>query len=594
MLVYDLYLSNMKSYNLLKILISSILFLSGTLFHLPAQDIQNEEMLLRKLDAALLKYPEYVHQKEKQILELHKYEISTRDNEQKYWINKLLYEAYVSFEADSALIYAQKNLELSQKMGNKERETLWKIYKTYMTASTGLVLSASSDLEELRPYITTPDLKIEYYAHQIFLSGHILQYAAAPIDWSKHIPQSVREQVNYYARQEQLYRDSLALCLQTEKEHMSLWYQGLALFETDSLASIQDTLKIAIQKSQMDTREDAMHAYLLSKIYQKQGEEKKAKHYLILSALADIKSANKDIASLEELAQIEFQNGNIERAYLYISKCLELAQSYCNRVRLVSISKIQHNILTAYQNLDKAQKSKLRTSVFFLGFLAFSLIIAIFILKKQIDKLNNSRAQINQANKLLSEQAAEMRKVHKDLEYAHKKEQQLNTSLKDANMKLQSSNQLKEEYIAYVLSICSNYISLLDEFRSKLKCKLKVHQYEEALTLTSNQAMTQSELKEFYRTFDTIFLHVYPSFVKEFNQLLIPEERIVLSEDEKLNTMLRIYALVRLGISESVKIAEFLHCSAQTVYNIRLKTRNKLIVPKDDFLTLVQNIGKEC
>lgn len=574
-------------------LILFTLLCTGTISCFSESQTQAEEKLLRELDTALLKYPEYVEQKKKQILELHKYEASTRDNEQKYWINKLLYEAYNSFEADSALIYAQKNLELSQKMGNKERETLWKIYKTYMAASTGLVLSASSDLAQLRPYITTPNLKIEYYAHQIFLTGHILQYAAAPIDWSKHVPQSVREQVDVYAIQEQLYRDSLALCLHTEKDQMSLWYQGLALFYSDSLSCIKDTLENTIKQSHMDTRQDAMNAYLLSKIYQKQGRKDKAKCYLILSALADIRSANQDIASLEELVQIEFQGGNIERAYLYISKCLELAQSYCNRIRLVSISKTQHDILTAYQNLDKSQKSKLRTSVFLLGILATALIITIFILRKQIHKINNSRIQIDQANKLLNEQALEMSKVHADLEYAHKKEQELNTSLKEANQKLQASNQLKEEYIAYVLSICSNYISLLDEFRGKLKCKLKVHQYEEALALTSNQAMTQSELKEFYRTFDTIFLHVYPSFVEEFNQLLIPEERVVLAEGEKLNTMLRIYALVRLGISESVKIADFLHCSTQTVYNIRLKTRNKLIVPKDDFLKLVQNIGKE-
>lgn len=506
-------------------LILFTLLCTGTISCFSKSQTQAEEKLLRELDTALLKYPEYVEQKKKQILELHKYEASTRDNEQKYWINKLLYEAYNSFEADSALIYAQKNLELSQKMGNKERETLWKIYKTYMAASTGLVLSASSDLAQLRPYITTPNLKIEYYAHQIFLTGHILQYAAAPIDWSKHVPQSVREQVDVYAIQEQLYRDSLALCLHTEKDQMSLWYQGLALFYSDSLSCIKDTLENTIKQSHMDTRQDAMNAYLLSKIYQKQGRKDKAKCYLILSALADIRSANQDIASLEELAQIEFQGGNIERAYLYISKCLELAQSYCNRIRLVSISKTQHDILTAYQNLDKSQKSKLRTSVFLLGILATALIITIFILRKQIHKINNSRIQIDQANKLLNEQALEMSKVHADLEYAHKKEQELNTSLKEANQKLQASNQLKEEYIAYVLSICSNYISLLDEFRGKLKCKLKVHQYEEALALTSNQAMTQSELKEFYRTFDTIFLHVYPSFVEEFNQLLIPEER---------------------------------------------------------------------
>lgn len=583
----------MMPYNLIRILTFSVLFF-GTISYIAAQNDPQEERLLNELDATLLKYPKYIRQKKAQILELHKYETSTRDNEQKYWINKLLYEAYVSFEADSALIYAQKNLELSQRMGNKERETLWKIYKTYMAASTGLVLRASSDLEQLRPDITTPTLKIEYYAHQIFLAGHILQYAAAPIDWDKHVPQSVREQVNYYARQEQIYRDSLALCLQTGKEQMSLWYQGMALFETDSLFALKDTLEAVVHKSQMDTRHDAMNAYLLSKIYQKQGIKEKAKYYLVQSALADIKSANQDVASLEELAQIEFQEGDIERAYLYISKCLELAQSYCNRIRLVSISKTQHDILTAYQNLDKAQKSKLRTSIFLLAILTLALLVTILLLRKQIDKINNSRIQINQANQQLNEQAIEMSRVHEDLEHAHKKEQLLNTSLKEANLKLQASNQLKEEYIAYVLSICSNYISLLDEFRGKLKCKLKVHQYEEALALTSNQTMTQTELKEFYHTFDTIFLHVYPTFVEEFNQLLAPEERIILAEDEKLNTTLRIYALVRLGISESVKIAEFLHCSTQTVYNIRLKTRNKLIIPKDDFVRLVQNIGKEC
>lgn len=583
----------MMPYNLIRILTFSVLFF-GTISYIAAQNDPQEERLLNELDATLLKYPKYIRQKKAQILELHKYKTSTRDNEQKYWINKLLYEAYVSFEADSALIYAQKNLELSQRMGNKERETLWKIYKTYMAASTGLVLRASSDLEQLRPDITTPTLKIEYYAHQIFLAGHILQYAAAPIDWDKHVPQSVREQVNYYARQEQIYRDSLALCLQTGKEQMSLWYQGMALFETDSLFALKDTLEAVVHKSQMDTRHDAMNAYLLSKIYQKQGIKENAKYYLVQSALADIKSANQDVASLEELAQIEFQEGDIERAYLYISKCLELAQSYCNRVRLVSISKTQHDILTAYQNLDKAQKSKLRTSIFLLAILTLALLVTILLLRKQIDKINNSRIQINQANQQLNEQAIEMSRVHEDLEHAHKKEQLLNTSLKEANLKLQASNQLKEEYIAYVLSICSNYISLLDEFRGKLKCKLKVHQYEEALALTSNQTMTQTELKEFYHTFDTIFLHVYPTFVEEFNQLLAPEERIILAEDEKLNTTLRIYALVRLGISESVKIAEFLHCSTQTVYNIRLKTRNKLIIPKDDFVRLVQNIGKEC
>ena len=104
--------------------------------------------------------------------------------------------------------------------------------------------------------------------------------------------------------------------------------------------------------------------------------------------------------------------------------------------------------------------------------------------------------------------------------------------------------------------------------------------------------MAQNELKEFYHNFDAIFLHVYPDFVNDFNALLQPDERIMLKEGELLNTELRIYALVRLGINDSIKIAEFLHCSPQTVYNYRLKTRNKAIIPKEEFADTVRSLGK--
>lgn len=98
--------------------------------------------------------------------------------------------------------------------------------------------------------------------------------------------------------------------------------------------------------------------------------------------------------------------------------------------------------------------------------------------------------------------------------------------------------------------------------------------------MTDSSATASNELKEFYQNFDTIFLHLYPDFVGDFNALLLPEERIELKEGELLNTELRIHALIRLGITDSVKIADFLHCSAQTVYNNRLRTRNKSIIPK--------------
>ena len=98
-------------------------------------------------------------------------------------------------------------------------------------------------------------------------------------------------------------------------------------------------------------------------------------------------------------------------------------------------------------------------------------------------------------------------------------------------------------------------------------------------------------MKDLYSSFDTLFLNIYPDFVKDFNDLLKEEERISVKPGE-LNTELRIYALVRLGITDSVKIASVLHCSPQTVYNYRLKVRNKAIVPRERFAELVKSLGK--
>lgn len=168
----------------------------------------------------------------------------------------------------------------------------------------------------------------------------------------------------------------------------------------------------------------------------------------------------------------------------------------------------------------------------------------------------------------------------------------LNTQLQEVNDQLRESNYVKEEYIGYVFNICSTYISKLEEFRKNINRKLKVGQIEDVKAMTDSSATASNELKEFYQNFDTIFLHLYPDFVGDFNALLLPEERIELKEGELLNTELRIHALIRLGITDSVKIADFLHCSAQTVYNNRLRTRNKSIIPKEDFINAVKKLGK--
>ena len=103
--------------------------------------------------------------------------------------------------------------------------------------------------------------------------------------------------------------------------------------------------------------------------------------------------------------------------------------------------------------------------------------------------------------------------MHKQLALANQELQNLNELLRSANQKLQESNDVKEEYIGYVFSICSNYISKLDEYRKNINRKLKANQLEDVKALTDTHSMAQNELKEFYHNFDAIFLHIYPDFV---------------------------------------------------------------------------------
>ena len=186
---------------------------------------------------------------------------------------------------------------------------------------------------------------------------------------------------------------------------------------------------------------------------------------------------------------------------------------------------------------------------------------------------------------------ARLSEAHRLLKEANDALQRLNEELHDANDQLRESNYVKEEYIGHVFALCSAYIGKLDDFRKLANRKLKANQADELRRLTET-SVVKEEMKEFYHNFDVLFLHVYPNFVNDFNGLLRPEERVTLKEGELLNTDLRIYALVRLGINDSVKIAEFLHCSPQTVYNNRLKMRGRAIIPKEEFANRVKQLGK--
>lgn len=545
-----------------------------------AESVEKEiPQLLATLDSILVQTGELASQKELKIAQLKKKLSNAANFEEEFWINKMLYDESFVFNADSAMKYVDRNIQIATELKKKDWQDEWLINRSFMFAATGLLKEAGEVLEKVDSTSLSDGLKLSYYYQRSYLYSHLGQYMGD------------QKQVNnkYYNEFENANKHMLALVRPKDPLY---WWCVASCNELSPEDSLFSALENVVLSSHHNTRLDAMNAYGLSNMYKRIGDKEKTMIYLIYSAMADLRVCNRDIASLQELSSLLYDAGDIDRAYAYMNYCLKAALLYPNRVRIINISTELDKIYANYQQRDIRWRNSLQNYLYVVTFFSIILVLALIGLYRQTKKMRKSRTELDSANHSLNQHVVELSQMHKQLALANQELQNLNELLRSANQKLQESNDVKEEYIGYVFSICSNYISKLDEYRKNINRKLKTGQFEEARQLTDNSSLTQNELKDFYANFDAIFLRVYPDFVADLNSLLRPEEQILLKDASELNTEVRIYALVRLGINDSVKIADFLHCSPQTVYNHRLRMRNKAIIPKDKFAEAVRLLGR--
>lgn len=545
-----------------------------------AESVEKEiPQLLATLDSILVQTGELASQKELKIAQLKKKLSNAANFEEEFWINKMLYDESFVFNADSAMKYVDRNIQIATELKKKDWQDEWLINRSFMFAATGLLKEAGEVLEKVDSTSLSDGLKLSYYYQRSYLYSHLGQYMGD------------QKQVNnkYYNEFENANKHMLALVRPKDPLY---WWCVASCNELSPEDSLFSALENVVLSSHHNTRLDAMNAYGLSNMYKRLGDKEKTMIYLIYSAMADLRVCNRDIASLQELSSLLYDAGDIDRAYAYMNYCLKAALLYPDRVRIINISTELDKIYANYQQRDIRWRNSLQNYLYVVTFFSIILVLALIGLYRQTKKMRKSRTELDSVNHSLNQHVVELSQMHKQLALANQELQNLNELLRSANQKLQESNDVKEEYIGYVFSICSNYISKLDEYRKNINRKLKTGQFEEARQLTDNSSLTQNELKDFYANFDAIFLRVYPDFVADLNSLLRPEEQILLKDASELNTEVRIYALVRLGINDSVKIADFLHCSPQTVYNHRLRMRNKAIIPKDKFAEAVRLLGR--
>ena len=562
------------------ILIVCLLFPAYVCADTSKHALEENRKLLHSLDSLLEQQDLFVRVKEERIKQLKMQYSRVKDVKELYAMNRMVYLEYRVYDADSALHYINKNIQLAQQTNNRTWEVVSLLEQSFVLTSSGLLTEALKAVTDIQPEELPQNLRSEYFGRLCTLYSRLRDYSSENSQLSEH-----------YNNLQKAFRDSVYLT--ATPDELRYWNCRAWLYMgTPEIEPVKQAFEENKQTLSNDSRKYSIATYNLSAIYRSENNESKYLENLILSAMADIRSVNGDIGSLQEIAEYLFKHGEIDRAYNYILYCSQKAMLFHNRVRIVKMSHLQNQIYKAYQEQSRTQQKRLQASLIAVSFLFLVLIGAFLFIRKQMRRLKEANLKLDSTNQKLSVNMDALSTAHQRLEEVNIQLKDLNTQLQEVNDQLRESNYVKEEYIGYVFNICSTYISKLEEFRKNINRKLKVGQIEDVKAMTDSSATASNELKEFYQNFDTIFLHLYPDFVGDFNALLLPEERIELKEGELLNTELRIHALIRLGITDSVKIADFLHCSAQTVYNNRLRTRNKSIIPKEDFINTVKKLGK--
>lgn len=532
------------------ILLFGVLFLHQNIY--AKMDIDS---LLKVLDKVILDKNNLTLNKEAKLSSLKKiYELLPTDD-QLFALSEKLFKEYYYYQKDSALNYVQKEIILANRLKDENKLTLAKINLACTKGSIGLYKEALDILSTI-DITKHNDLKVDYYNTNAIIYGYLSYYAVSQQD------------VINYNRLTQVYHDSL---LQNITEHNSFYY----LAKTESLMlnkkydMAYEMIKSYFPKT-TDIHDKAKLAYNLSQIYNHKNEYDNELSWLAISSINDLKSVTKEYISLRVLAFKLFEEGDIERAYNYM-KCSYDDALFCNaRLRTFEISQIMPIVNNAYQHQAKTKQNILFYFTLIISLLSVFLLFSIYRIYRQMKKLKATRKELSVTNDLLNI---------------------LNNQLVETNSTLAESNAIKEEYVAKYMDQCSLYIDKMDEYRKMLYKTATHSKPEDMIIKIKSKDFIEDVLTEFYDNFDKTFLQMFPHFVEELNKLLLDTEQIHLKPGQYLNLELRVYALFRLGIHDSLKIAAFLRCSPNTIYNYRTRNRNNAKCEREMFEDNVMKIG---
>lgn len=445
------------------------------------------------------------------------------------------FDLYRGFNLDSQYVYVQQRFELASRLTDRKYIQAAMMTKAEVLMRSGMYHEALLSLDSVTALFIEPVFLPYYYYLRRTLYGLMEDFAMTDA-----------EQIRYH-RLAQAYRDSI-IRVEEPGSFVQELVRADARYAEGSYDEALALLAHYTSASDLKDDQQGLLAITRAQIYRALGDHAAQKQQLILSASADLRGAVREYIALRELAVLLYYEGDIEHAYLYMTCAIEDANESNMRIRSFEISTIYPIVEQAHQRQETIRARMLR-----------GLIVSITLLASLLSLF---------------------------LIYSARKRKQLealNILLRNSNIGLQQSNQIKTIYIGHYMEMTSLLIERFDNWRKTLNQSIKSGDTKRVQTEIASQRFTQTQLNTFYQDFDEAFLNIFPDFVDKVKDLLVDGTEFRIKEGEKLNTDLRVLCCIRLGITDSTQIASFLRYSLSTIYNSRTRMRNLAKGNRDEF-----------
>ena len=530
----------------MKLLIYLLLLLT---MPLTVQGKTDEKTLLDRIDKMIENDQYYQRIKEKELKHLKQQVYEAEDNQTRLQFLDSIYHAYSAYRYDSAFAYMKQGLELAKKCHNTYYILRNQINQASILSVRGFYDKAENLLKSLNPDEMPYQLKLYYYFTYAWLYSY----------WESYAKNS--DYAEEFCAQKKQYMTLLIQSFNENNKH-NVFYQYLMgeyayLNNPTSKESLNHYLK-ALKMSPAKSRIHAMSAYGIARYYKNTGKFDLYEEYLVEASVSDGLCQLKETVALQKLAYYLFKKdaSNSKRAAKYIQHTMEDAQFFNNQLRMMEISNILPVIASA--NQQAAERSR---TLFLWGFIGVSVALVIILILSFVNNRQKNRLKKNKA----------------EIEEQNRKQKEMNTQLTELNQLLIETNIKRETYMRLFMDISAAYISKLSDYRKLVSRKIKANQTADLLKTLNTHKLEEEESQMFYNRFDKAFMELYPGFVTELNKLLLPECQLEVPTTHDLTTEIRIFALMRLGVTDSQEIATLLHYSTQTIYNYKSGMRAKAI-----------------